>query len=196
MAKDELSVYEKIEKALFKTREEVSLVLNPTQIEIKERLMACVSTLMAKPTTSDNELVTFLMNGCGGTCISVSQSQAYNDVAAIKKIVGNFPLATKTWYRYMIIEGAKEGFEIAKIERDAKGMAACLDKIGKYTRCDKEDEDFDWTQMIPPSFEPSDDVTLLENMEPIEDLEAHRKAFRALFKKDLSKKATEAVIEE
>jgi len=196
MATNELSVYEKIEKALFKSREDASLVLTPGQMEVKERLMACVSTLMEKPTTADNELVTFLMNGCGGTRISVSQSQAYNDVAAIKKMVGNFPLASKTWYRYMIIEGAKEGFEIAKAEKDAKGMAACLDKIGKYTRCDKEDEDFDWSQMIPPSFEPSDDITLLENMEVIENLEEERKAFRALFKRDMNKKATEAIIEE
>jgi hypothetical protein len=196
MANNELSVYEKVEKVLFKSRDEVSTVLTPTQIEVKERLMACVSTLMANPTTPDNDLVTFLMNGCGGTCIKVSQSQAYNDVAAIKKMVGNFPLASKTWYRFMIIEGAKEGFEIAKAAKDAKGMAACLDKIGKYTRCDKEDEDFDWTQMIPPSFEPSDDITLLENMEPIENLEEERKAFRALFKRDMNKKATEAIITE
>ena len=194
MPKDELSIYEKVEKHLFKSRDDVATILTIPQIEVKERLMACVSTLMAKPTTPDNDLVTFLMNGCGGTSIPVGQSQAYNDVAAIKKIVGNFPLATKTWYRFMIIEGAKEGFEIAKAAGDAKGMAACLDKIGKYTRCDKEDEDFDWSQMIPPSFEPSDDITLLENMEVIENLEEERNAFRALFKRDMTKKATEAII--
>ena len=196
MAKNQLSIYEKIEKELFKSREDASLILTPGQLEVKERLMACVSTLMEKPTTADSELVTFLMNGCGGTRTPVNQSQAYNDVAAIKKIVGNFPLASKTWYRYMIIEGAKEGFEIAKVAKDAKGMAACLDKIGKYTRCDKEDEDFDWSQMIPPSFEPSDDITLLENMEVIEDLESKRREFRSLFKKNMGKKAEEAIIEE
>lgn len=196
MAKDELTVYEKIEKVLFLPTEEADKYLTPSLIDVKKRLMLCVSVLMAEPLKEDTEIVNFLMNGCGGECDSVSSSQAYRDVAALRKMVGSIQLSSKAWYRYMIIEGAKQGFEIAKNAKDAKGMAACLDKIGKYTRADKEDEDFDWSQMIPPSFEPSDDISLLENMEPIPDLETKRKEFRAIFKKDLNKKAEEAVIEE
>jgi hypothetical protein len=196
MAKDELSVYEKIEKVLFLSTEDAQKYLTPSVLEIKNRLMLCVSVLMAEPMKEDTEIVNFLMNGCGGECEGISNSQAYRDVAALRKMVGSIQLSSKSWYRYMIIEGSKQGFEIAKKANDAKGMAACLDKIGKYTRADKEDEDFDWSQMIPPSFEPSDDVSLMENMEPIEDLEAKRKEFRAIFKNNLGKKAEEAVIEE
>ena len=57
----------------------------------------------------------------------------------------------------MIIEGAKKAFDIAKTNEDAKGMAAALDKIGKYTMADKPDNDFDWQQMIPLDIEPSAD---------------------------------------
>lgn len=196
MAKDELSVYEKVEKYLYLPAEEAINYLTPTQMEVKRRLMLCVSVLMNDPLKQDIEIINFLMNGCGGECDTISNSQAYRDVAAIRKMVGSIQMSSKAWYRYMIVEGAKQGIEIAKAMRDAKGIAACLDKIGKYTRADKEDDDFDWSQMIPPSFEPSDDVTLLENMEPIEDLETKRREFRSLFKKDLSKKAEDAVIEE
>ncbi len=34
--------------------------------------------------------------------------------------------------------------------------------------------------MIPPSFEPSDDITLLEGIEPIDNLEERRKELREL----------------
>jgi len=84
----------------------------------------------------------------------------------------------------MIVEGAKKGYQIGINKNDSKGIAACLDKIGKYTRADKEDDAIDWTEMIPPSMVVTDDVTVL-NLEPIENLEEERKKFRALFKKNL-----------
>ena len=195
MAKNELTVYEKIEKVLFLPAEEADKHLTPSVLEVKKRLMLCVSILMDDPMKQDKEIVNFLMGGCGGACNAISDTQAYRDVAALRKMVGSIKLSSKAWYRYLIIEGAKKGFEIAKTAKDAKGMAACLDKIGKYTRADKEDEEFDWSMMIPPSFEPSDDVTLLENMEPIEDLEAKRKEFRAIFKKKISSNAQDVTIE-
>lgn len=197
MARDELSVYEKIEKHLYASTEVAKLSLTPSEIQVKNRLMLCVSKKMNDPMTLDSALVTFLMDGCGGVedISPISQSQAYRDVAAISKLVGNIQLSSKSWYRYMIVQGALEGYEIAKKEKDAKGMAACLDKIGKYTRADKEDDDMDYSQMIPPNMEPTDDVTVLENMEPIENLEEERHAFRAMFKKDMKSKAVDTQVE-
>lgn len=194
MPAKELSVYEKVEKHLFQPKSEALISLTPSEIDVKERLMLCVSSKMENPMMSDKEVVNFLMTGCGGTCTPISQSQAYRDVAALTKIVGNVQLSSKNWYRYMIIEGAKEGYRIALANNDAKGVAANLDKIGKYTRADKDDEGFDWDQMIPPSFEPTDDVTVIENMDPIQNLEEERKSFRALFKGIINNQATEAEI--
>jgi len=195
MAKQEISVYEKIEKHLFQSREDAEQFLTPREMEIKHRLMLCVTKKMAEPLMLDSNMVTFLMNGCGGVCDPVLQSQAYNDIAGINKIVGSVLLQAKSWYRYMIVEGAKAGYEIAKTDRDAKGMAACLDKIGKYTRADKEDDDMDYSQMIPPGFEPTDDVTILEGLEKIDNLEDERQIFRSMFKGNMYKIAEEAVIE-
>jgi len=194
MVKDNLIIYDKIEKYLFEDKEKAASFLTATEMAVKERIMLCVSKKLSEPMISDKSLVNFLMSGGDGTINSVSDSQAYRDVAALNKIVGNVQLASKNWYRYMIVEGAKEGFEIAKAQKDSKGMAANLDKIGKYVRADKEDDDFDFSQMIPPSMEPTDDVTVLEGIEPIEDLETVRNEFRNLFKKDLFKRATDAEI--
>lgn len=195
MAKEDLTIYDKIEKYLYEDKDKAALVLTETEMAVKERIMLCVSKKLSEPMISDKSLVNFLKSGCDGTIKSVSDSQAYRDVAALTKIVGNVQLASKNWYRYQIVEGAKEGFEIAKVAKDAKGIAACLDKIGKYTRADKEDDDFDFSQMIPPSMEPTDDVSVLEGIEPIEDLETVRNEFRNLFKKDLLKRATEVKAE-
>ena len=183
--------YDRIERALFKDREEASSILSQREMEIKKRMMLCVSKKMEDPLIQDTELVNFLMNGCGGNADAVSQSQAYRDIGMINRLVGNIQLAAKAWYRYMIVEGGKKAFNMAIDKEDAKGAAAALDKIGKYTRSDKEDEKFDYSQLVPPSFEPSDDVTLLEGLEPIEDLEGTRSGMRSRFKGRLSKKAVD-----
>lgn len=185
------STYDRIERALFKDREEASSILSQREMEIKKRMMLCVSKKMEDPLIQDTELVNFLMNGCGGNADAVSQSQAYRDIGMINRLVGNIQLAAKAWYRYMIVEGGKKAFNMAIDKEDAKGAAAALDKIGKYTRSDKEDEKFDYSQLVPPSFEPSDDVTLLEGLEPIKDLEGTRSEMRSRFKGMLSKKAVD-----
>lgn len=183
------STYSRIERALFKDKGEASEILSAREMEIKNRMMLCVSKKMDDPLIEDADLVNFLMHGCAGNAEPVSKSQAYRDIGMINRLVGNIQLAAKAWYRYMIVEGGKKAFKIAIDKGDAKGAAASLDKIGKYTRSDKEDEKFDYSQLIPPSFEPSDDVTLLEGLEVIEDLEEKRKELRNRFKGLISSKA-------
>ena len=77
---------------------------------------------------------------------------------------------------------------------DYRSAAAALNVLGRYTRCDKEDDAMDWSEMLPPSFEPSDDLTLIEGLEPIptQELEARRKKLRSLFKDRLKKNSEPA----
>jgi len=214
MAKNQLSVYEKIELSLFKSIDESRLDLTDKDMEVKKRISFCVSKKMDNPLMQNSELVHFLMDG--GSVIQketdaegvesetvtpmlfrpVSQAQAYNDIAGITKIFGNITQVTKAWSRYVITEVCLKGAQIAVEDRDPSGIAANMDKIGKYTRADKEDDAFDYSQMLPPSFEPTDDVTVLEGLEEIADLETERKAFRARFKGNMYKGAEEAVIGE
>lgn len=181
----ELTSYDKIEQMLFKDREEAIALLSHRELMQKERWMLCVSKLLEDPMTADKDIVTFLTGGCGGTCEPVSQATAYRDLAAIRRLIGNVQLAGKNWYRYLVIEAAKEGIRIARDAKDPKGIAANADKIGKYTRSDKEDDDIDRSGWEPPAFEPSDDVTLMgDEFKPIPNLEEERAAFRAIFKRD------------
>jgi hypothetical protein len=112
-------------------------------------------------------------------------------MAEVKKRTGNIQKAAKNVYRYMIIEGANKASDIAKKANEANGMAAALDKIGKYTMADKPDNDFDWSQIIPPDFEPSADPDILENIEPIDNVDERRKELRALFKSNMKASATD-----
>ncbi|MGL4519590.1 MAG: hypothetical protein ACRCUJ_07950 [Phocaeicola sp.] len=196
MSKKE-TTYDKIERALYKDAD--SVMLSPSEEGIRRRMMLCVAKKMESPLLEDSELVTFLMHGCGGAADNVSQSQAYRDIGMINRLVGNISLAAKSWYRYMIVEGAKKAYQLAIDGGDAKGAAAALDKIGKYTMCDKEDSKVDYSQLIPPSFEPSDDITLLEGLEVIDNLEEKRRELRELALGQFRRKAEnaeEAIIEE
>ena len=185
------TTYDRIERSLYKDKEEATTMLTPSEFEIRQRMMLCVSMKMDSPLIEDKKLVDFLMHGCGGNATPVSQSQAYRDVAMVNRLAGNIQLAAKSWYRYMIVEGGKRAFQLAIDNNDAKGAAAALDKIGKYTRADKEDDSFDYSQLVPPSFEPTDDVTTLEGIEPIDNLEQRRSDFRSQFKSKLASKAVD-----
>lgn len=188
------STYEKIERALFKSREEGFQMLSAKEMAIKERMMLVVAKRLDNPLIEDKELVNFLIGGCGGVVDKVSQSQAYRDVAMANRLVGNIQLSAKSWYRYMIVEGAKAAYKIAIEKYDAKGAASALDKLGKYTRSDKEDDALDFSQMLPPSFEPSDDVTLLEGVERIDNLEERRRELRKLARNKVLGTPTDAEI--
>lgn len=180
---------DKIKKYLFCDKEECKGVLTSHEMEMKQRTMLCVTKLMDKPTTLDSEIVEFLMCGCDGTCACVGRSQAYRDIAFVRSIIGNVRLASKAWLRYTIQQGALDTYKKAMEHDDYRSAAASLNVLGKYTRCDKEDDAMDWSEMLPPSFEPSDDITLVEGLEPIptQELEAHRKKLRSLFKDRLKK---------
>lgn len=183
---------------LYKDRAECEKVLTPAEMVIKQRYELCITRMMDHPLESDKMVIDFLMHGCNGLTSPVGKSQAYRDLAVITRLVGNIQLAAKSWYRHMIVEGSKRIYEKALASNDFKGAAAALDKLGKYTRCDKDDDVMDWSEMLPPVFEPSDDITLLEGLTPIapDKLEAERSRLRNLFMHTLAADAEDAVYEE
>lgn len=176
------SAYKKIEQNLFRSPAEIQDKFSDKEMERKNRIMFCVTKKLEDPLISDKALVDFLTSGCQGLLKEVSSSTAYRDVAAVTRLTGNIQLAAKSWYRYMLIEGAKRGAALAEAIKDPKGFAANLSIIMKTTRADQDDNDIDWEKMIPPSFEPTDDVSILgDNFERIPDLEERRKELRDLF---------------
>lgn len=182
--------------ALFKDLAEISENLTPAEINRKQRLELTITRRLDNPLISDHDLVMFMMSGCGVGLQEIGKSQAYRDLILVNTVTGKMQLAAKNWYRHLIIEGSKKVYEMAMHNGDAKGAAAALDKLGKYTRCDKDDDKMDWSSLLPPVFEPSDDLTLVEGLEaiPTEKLENDRKRLRALFNEKLKKNAEDAVV--
>lgn len=181
--KTEDTLFEKLSVALFKDATEAEHYLSVKEMEVRKRWMAAFSKWYDAPHTSTKDIVTFLSNGCGGITEPVSYQQAYKDIVYVQRLLGNIQQASKAWSRYMVIEMARQAYIKAEAKGDAKSMALAANTIGKYTRLDKEEkEPMDWERMIPPSFEPSDDVTLVEGVKPVENIEAYRKKMRSLFK--------------
>lgn len=125
---NEETTYTRIERSLFKDKDEATRTLSVREMEIKTRMMLCVSKLMEKPTLEDTELVNFLMHGCAGQAEPVSRSQAYRDLAMVRRLVGNIRLAAKSWYRYLIVEGAKRTYNMA-MEKTCKACIMWWDTV-------------------------------------------------------------------
>ncbi len=163
---------DKIQKELFAPPEENSK-LDPSLQLIKMRLERGFTFWLENPHLPEVKIVNFLQNTCG-----ISRSQAYTDLKNIKYLLGNIRNASKEWYRHMVIEMCRSAYSIAKIKRDAKAMALAADKIGKYAKLDKDEDDpLPWDQLIPPNFEPKPDVNIL-GIKPVSNLEEHRRKLR------------------
>lgn len=192
MPKKEQDTFEKIQKYMFEPDEKAALYLTDKELEMKHRCMAVYSLMLQNPLISDNEIRTFLMNGCQGPMRPVSEVQANRYLYAVKSMMGNIRMSAKVWYQHMVVEGCKEAYAIALSSRDVIGMIAALDKIGKYMKLDKEELDpIDYEKVIAPSFEPVADVSILGNIKTIENLDDYRRKLRARFKKLTTEVATE-----
>lgn len=167
---------------LFSDKSKVIDTLTPAELETKARWMFIMTQKLEDPMISNKKLLKILMAGVPPAWNGVSQSTAYADIASVNDVLGNVKLASKAWIRYTIIEGCKKAYEIALTNEDPAGMATALDKMGKYSRADKDDDAIDFTQMLPPVFEPTDDVTVLSGIRPMDDLEERRQRLRSLHK--------------
>lgn len=177
------SALNKILRNLYLAPEDINENFSEREMQRKHRIMLCVAKKLDNPLITDKELVEYLIAGCDGNLNEVSKSTAYRDIGAVSEITGNVKLAAIDWYRYMLVEGAKEGFAIAKNMKDARGIAANLTVIMKTTKADKDNDKIDFDQLIPPSFEPTDDISILgDEYTEIEDLESRRSELRKLLK--------------
>ena len=157
------------------------LKLTNQEIEIRQRWRFAVAEYLNSPSMTDKELVDFIRAGCGGFATPVSKQAAYQDLTIIKSIVSKVNMASKEWWRYTVTEMAKEAYKVAKDQKDAKAMAMALDKIGKYQRVDQVDDNgFSFEDMIPPNFEFTPDVSVL-NIKQMPDLEQRRRDLRKHF---------------
>lgn len=155
MQPDEVTKFDNIQKSLFDPKAEE--LLSPKDIELRKRYQAVFVIWLENPMWSDKEIVRYMRQTMG-----LGKSQAYEDIQKIKLLLGNVRNATKEWHRYRVIEMCNEIYSMAKKRGDLKAMAMATDKLGKYTKLDKDDVDTPpWDKMIPPVLEPTSDVSVL-----------------------------------
>jgi hypothetical protein len=154
---DKLTLFDRIQKSLFSTEESDLSKLTPAELEIRTRYMGAFAVWLENPTYTDQQIVNFIIRTYG-----INKSQAYIDLNRLRVMLGNIRNAGKEWHRHTVAQMALKAYAIAEKANDAKAMAAAAGVLGKYTRCDQlEAEDLPWDSIVPPNFEPSPDVTIL-----------------------------------
>lgn len=148
---------EKIFKNLYRNPDEALVPFTQAELPIKKMYEDAFAKLLSDPDLEDKHIINMLQNE-----YNRSVSQAYRDIAIIKSVLGNVQNAKKEWHLYTVIKMCKEAYALAKTNKDYDGMTKAADKLGKYTKLDQSDiDEIPWDQIIPPSFEPSSDPTLL-----------------------------------
>ena len=165
--------FDKIQKVLFTSPEDTRIVLSDKDLEIKQRYEKVFTYWINNPELPERRIVHFLQHECG-----VAKSVAYEDLRRIKRLLGNVQLASKEFYRHTVIEMCTAAFRMAKAAGDTKAMVMAADKLGKYTKLDKDEaEALPWDQLIPPNFEPDPDISIL-GFTPDENIEQKRQRLR------------------
>lgn len=117
------------------------------------------------PMSTETEVRDLIMHNSG-----VSVTQAYQDIQILKILLGDIKNAGKEWHRHRVIHMIEETYEMAKDKQDVRAMVMAADKLGKYTRLDKEDSlTMPWDEIIPLPIEPTMDPTVL-GLKPIENV--------------------------
>ena len=180
MPKKDITLVEKIWASLYKKPDEACVQFTDGELEVKRMYEDVFAKWLDDPGMLDKDMVQHLENEYGR-----SKTQAYRDIASVKFALGNVKNATKEWSRFMVIETLKDALKQAKNKKDYYGMIMAADKLGKYTKLDKDEaEEIPWDQIVPPSFEPTDDITVL-GLKKIPNLSERRKI---LEKKYLSRR--------
>jgi len=159
---------EKIYTSLFKGKNDK---LDPVTQKLKTRYEHIFTIWLDDPAISESDMRKRIM-----TTFEVSYSQAHRDLESVKLMLGNVSVAAKEWQRYTATEMIKKGYSLvekAESSLDVKRGLAMIkagEAIGKVTKLDKDDVDpLPFEDIVPQSFEPTGDVTVL-GMKKIDNL--------------------------
>ena len=176
---DKLTLFDKIQKSMFSESDQDLACLSAHELEIRKRYMSAFTIWIENPTYTDKQIANHLK-----LVFKIESSQAYRDISKIRVMLGNVRNAGKEWYRFTVSQMALKAYAVAEKANDAKAMAAAAAVLGKYTRCDQiEADSIDYDSFIPPDFEPSPDVTIL-NFKKDPNAEQKREKLRKKYMQD------------
>ena len=140
------------------------------------------------PSKQDNDIVLYTMN-----MFKVSRSQAYDDLALVKVLLGNLQQTSKDFMRWKINKSLETDMAAARRAGDFRALAQLHKVMVLNNRTDKDDEpELEFDKIVPQNFEPTDDPTVL-GIERIPNL---RGKIRALYKRYSNNLPQEADYEE
>ncbi len=135
--------------------------------------------LLETPDMPDRDIVYYMINQYG-----ISLSQSYENISTIKSVLGNVRNASKEWHRYTVIKMLKEAFKLAKDNNRYKEMIMAADKLGKYTKLDKDEiDEIPWDKILPPAWEPTADPSVL-NISIPDNLDDYKKKLKQKYLRD------------
>ena len=136
--------------------------------QVRDRLLRIRSayTLMQEyPSKADREIIQHIQNMSG-----VERSAAYEDLRIIKDLLGSINRQSKDWHRFKFNNQIQKAYDRADLKNDPDSMVKAMATYAKFNQLDKEDaERIPWEDLIPQTFEPTEDPTVL-GIKPIPNI--------------------------
>lgn len=130
-------------KAMFDS----SVELSDNDRQMLVRLRDVYTFWLEKPTLTDSKIRDYLMVNH-----KISKSQAYTDIAHIKMVLGNVPVASKEFFRYKanhILDEAHAA-AIAGNDKKAKALTKIAEAIAYNNRTNEDDgEKMPFDEIVP-----------------------------------------------
>ena len=155
-------------------------IFSDTELKVVARFRAAITKWYDDPWMADNDIRNFLINE-----FQVSESQAYRDIPKIKYLFGNVNFTSKEFYRMRankLIEEARDEIDDADSNLEVNKALAKIKAAmayGKNNKLDKEDKFMPlWDDIQIPDYSPTSDVSVIEGLKPIPDLENKKRLLR------------------
>lgn len=115
---------------------------------------------------------------------SLCKSQAYEDLALIKKLLPALTQSSRDFHRWKANEMLLETYRMAKARKDTKTMEKAASSYAKYNRVDIEDEQaVPYEDIVIQPFRATMDPTVL-NLKPIPNIDEKIAAMIARYTKE------------
>lgn len=189
---NKLSLFDRLQLHLFDDNEKIPEYhrFSETELEIKKRYMTVFTFWLEKPMLSDKKIIQFMVTNLG-----ISKAMAWHDLGKIKVLLGNVTNAKKEWQRFKMIAILDRALEIAESTKNSMAMIRAAQILGKYTQLDKEEAmPIPYDEIVPQSFEPTGDVSVL-GIQPIKNLKERQKKLREKYGSTLIEEATYETID-
>lgn len=131
--------------------------VNPIILERLHRLRGLYAYWLRFPTKFDNEIIEYNM-----AMFKVGRAQAYDDLHLVQVLLGNIQQSGKEFMRWKINKDLEADLKKARTAGDWRSVAALEKNRILNNRTDKDDDpEFEFEKIVPQTFEPTDDPTVI-----------------------------------